>query len=321
MMHIVATTPGERSSQHDAFLQTVRTRLSAQHAGLFATPQPATLAGQINWVTQAHTVVPFFACSAQTQQQALRYIGTTLSAIRRVAETENSPIRQYFLKMRRIPSLDCIFVADGRPVLTQWGLSNTTSDPLAAYDDGQPGKIRKTLFPFPPHFAAAALAGAALGLACSCLLLRSMPEQNFCGKKNGIPEKIWKTHDLSLIKGCWLRISNLNTRNLTTQKVTKVAKWSFCFDDSGTNGTQELHYDDGQACKGPMHTHFENGTLVVEAERCPFPSTNNRFVATTYRCTQQSDGLVSCPGTTTDPSVPWAQRQETAEGTFQRLDQ
>ncbi|MFT9450287.1 hypothetical protein [Gluconobacter japonicus] len=320
MMHVVATSPGEGSSQHKVFLQAVRTRLSAQHAGLFATPQPAPLVGQINWVTQAQTVVPFSACSAQTQQQALRYIGATLSAIRRVAETENSPIRQYFLKMRRIPSLDCIFIADGRPVLTQWGLSNTTSDPLAAYDDGQPGKIRTTLFPFPPRFAAAALAGAALGLACGCLLLRSMPEQNFCGKKNGIPEKIWKTHDLSLIKGCWLRISNLNTRDLITQKVTKVTEWSFCFNDSGTNGTQELRYDNGQSCKGPLHTHFENGTLVVEAENCFFSPTN-RFVATTYQCTQQRDGLVSCPGTTTDPSVPWVQRQGTAEGTFQRQNQ
>lgn len=320
MMHVVATSPGEQSSQHRAFLEAVRTRLSAQHAALFATPQPTPVAGQINWVTQAENIVPFSACSMQTQQQALRYIGTTLSAIRRVAETENSPIRQYFFKMRRIPSLDCIFIADKRPVLTQWGQSTTTSDPLAAYDDAQPAKVRTTLFPFPPHFATAALAGAALGLVCGSLMLRSMPEQNFCAKTNGIPEKIWKTHDLSLIKGCWLRISNLKTRDLETQKISKVAKWSFCFDASGTNGTQELHYENGQSCKGPMRTHFEDGALVVAAESC-FSSPTSRLVATTYRCTPQPDGLVSCPGTTTDPDVPWAQRQEVAEGTFQRLDQ
>lgn len=318
MTYIVTSSPGERSRQQDAFLQAVRTRLGAQHAALFATPQPSPKAGQIDWVTQARNVLPFSACSAQTQRQALQYIGASLSTIRRVAETENSPIRQFFPKMRRIPSLDCIFIADGRPVLTQWGQGIATSDPLAAYDDGQPGKVRTTLFPFPPRFAAAALAGAALGLACGCLLFRSMPEQNFCTTANGIPKKIWETHDLSLIKGCWLRISNLNTRDLTTQKITKVAKWSFCFDTSGANGTQELQYENGQSCNGPIHTHFEGETLVVAAERCFFSPTD-RFVATTYRCTQQANGLVSCPGTTTDTDIPPLQRQEAAEGTFQRL--
>ncbi|MBB2166615.1 hypothetical protein HLH26_19215 [Gluconacetobacter sp. 1b LMG 1731] len=304
MMLQLDRTPGEVSGAHHDFLAAVADRLGSAHAAFFATPAPdgdGTL-----WIADGTDSRAPVDLDPAARAALHRYAGSILSDIRRVAERENGGIRRHFAVMRRIPSLDCLYAVDGRAVATRWGTAQG-NDPIRALDDGRPAVTHRGFPGLPPRLLLSALAGTAAGFLVGTLMLRAVPPPPACAvatRPVDLPRQKWQSHDLSMLKGCWHRISNMKTVNIVTQASTAVQEWTFCFADDGTTGQQTLRYTNAGLCTSPIAAHFEGDTLVIAAERCIDQPHHNTFVQTVYRCTRDDDEKATCPGYTVDPLVP-----------------
>ncbi|AQS92410.1 hypothetical protein HKD28_10650 [Gluconobacter sp. LMG 1744] len=314
---------------HTAFLAALTQKFGPDHAALFAVPTPHP-PNQTLWIKEGQNIVPFRDLPETTRLEVLRYVGTALSDIRRMSQVEEGDLRRLFPQARRIPSFDCIYVVDSRPVLSQWGLATTQIDPLAAYDDGQFPLIQQTRLPTHPSLLVSGLAGALLGLCLACILTWFSATTPYCASVphpaasehiavNELPQGAWEQHDLSVMKGCWFRISNMKTENIQSSAVQSVAKWTFCFSEDGSRGQQHLTYTDGSMCTGPISAAFENDTLAVKAERC-YTAPHTFLVRTIFRCTRGLEGQAICPGHDADPAVPdyTDHKHKIATGVFQR---
>ncbi|MBB2206428.1 hypothetical protein [Gluconacetobacter takamatsuzukensis] len=299
-------TPGTVSSAHRDFLAAVGERLGQAHMAFFATPVAES--GETVWSAHGRDSRAFADLDPAGREAMRRYAGSVISDIRRVAEGEDGVIRRHFAVMRRIPSLDCLYAVDGRAVVTRWGTAEA-ADPLGALDDGRPFVIRQGFPKLPPRLLSSALAGTAFGFLIAALMLRAMPLTPACAvavrpAAVDLPREKWRSHDLSMLKGCWHRISNMKTQDIVTGAKTPVREWTFCFADDGMTGQQSLYYSNGGACRGDIATRFDGDILVISAERCIDKARHSTFVRTIYRCTRDDDQRATCPGYADDPGVP-----------------
>lgn len=109
-----------------------------------------------------------------------------------------------------------------------------------------------------------------------------------------LPHDRWNQHDLSMLEGCWSRISNMTVRDIATDRALPVATWRICFDRQGT-GSQTLTLQNGSQCTGSVQATFADNRLVTQAARCTGPSFGT-FVRSEQVCTRVSDDEADCVG-------------------------
>jgi hypothetical protein len=111
-----------------------------------------------------------------------------------------------------------------------------------------------------------------------------------------LPHDRWERHDLSMLEGCWNRISNMTVRQEPSGIVRPVATWRICFDSAG-NGTQTITLVDGSSCTGPLRATFRDELMVTLADRCLGPGFDRGFVRSEQDCSRVSDAEAQCVGT------------------------
>jgi hypothetical protein len=126
-----------------------------------------------------------------------------------------------------------------------------------------------------------------------------------------LPRDRWDRHDLTMLDGCWNRISNMAVHNMTTDRVLPVVSWRICFDRNGT-GEQTMTLQNGGRCIGPVRASFDGNRMITRAARCTGPGLD--FVRSEQDCTRVSDDEASCIGR--DLEGPGMGR--TSEGRFRR---
>ncbi|MDE7548958.1 hypothetical protein PY793_13345 [Acetobacter fabarum] len=326
---------GDVPAAAQAFVAAVRDRLGADHAALFA--MPVAQGDGVAWTSEGQKSLNFFEFDASTQDALLLQAGSILADIRHVAESENGAIRQYFPGMHWIPSLNCLFGVDGRAVVTRWGRAGGV-DLLTGFGDRKLKPVEAVFPPLPPRLLRSALGGVGVGLLVATVWVSLLPVPLMCKGvpplghthvadtvrptavvpplADDLPAAKWQSHDLSMLKGCWHRLTNMVAVNVETHVPQSVALWTFCFDDQGDGGQQSLQYADNSICKGRFSSHFEGDTLIIEADRCLSISSGQNFLATTYRCTRLDQEKASCLGYTNDPR--YSNHDKPAEGLFQR---
>ena len=334
IVHLDKSTGGVPAAAQ-AFVAAVRDRLGVDHAALFATP--VAQGDGVVWTSEGDKSLNFFEFDASAQDALLLQAGSILADIRRVAESENGVIRQYFPGMHQIPSLDCLFGVDGRAVVTRWGGAGGV-DLLTGFSDRKLKSVGAVFPPLPPRLLRSALDGVGAGLLVAAVWVCLLPLPSICKvvpplehahlaaevhpvaarppPVDDLPATKWQAHDLSMLKGCWHRLTNMVAVNIETHIPQSVALWTFCFDDRGDGGQQTLQYTNNSICKGRFSSHFEGDTLIIEADRCLSISTGQNFLATTYRCTRLDQEKASCLGYTNDPR--YSNHDKPSEGLFQR---
>ena len=110
-----------------------------------------------------------------------------------------------------------------------------------------------------------------------------------------LPSDRWNRHDLSMLEGCWSRISNMAIHDEATNRMLPVASWRICFDQAG-HGTQTLTLQDGGRCTGSVQATFAGERMLMRAGRCTGPGFGSGFVRSEQDCTRSSDQEANCFG-------------------------
>ena len=136
------------------------------------------------------------------------------------------------------------------------------------------------------------------------------------GPPPALPMDRWKQHDLSLLEGCWSRISNMAVRVEATGQRLPVANWHICFDQTG-HGTQTITLKDGSRCTGAIQASFAGEQMLIRAARCTGPGFGGGrfFVRSELHCTRVSDEEANCLGRDLEGS---GMGHETSESQFRR---
>jgi hypothetical protein len=299
---------------HRLALAEIAQSLSAEHAGLFATPAPG--ADGIAWLTEGDHPVPLVQLAAEDRALLTAAIGSILSDLRRLVESGRAPfLTLLWPALRQVPDQRHIFLVHGRPVLAAWGHRGPAGSVSAGEDDGLPGETPEAPLPRRPGSYAWPLAVLALvalvagglipwasglwaapafcridpaqlgafsslqqeidqGNALRTMLAQLMEEtgqrraQCAPPPKPGLTQTLWDNRDLSVLKGCWNRTSNMTLYDVDSNKPVTVQSWHMCFDENG-GGTQDIVLTDGRSCNGPLTAHFESKTLVIsEPQKC-----------------------------------------------------
>jgi hypothetical protein len=108
-----------------------------------------------------------------------------------------------------------------------------------------------------------------------------------------LPSDRWNRHDLSMLEGCWSRISNMVVRSVATGRPLSVANWRLCFDRAG-HGTQTITLREGGRCTGSVQATFDDERVLMRATRCTGPGFF--FVRSQQDCTRTSDEEATCIG-------------------------
>lgn len=107
----------------------------------------------------------------------------------------------------------------------------------------------------------------------------------------GLSQAQWDHQDISVIKGCWHRFTNMSVVQLKTNKVLSVKDWHMCFDEKGS-GTQTIELTDGDSCTGPLAAHFDGKSLVINEPAACVGSMDMVHSKTT--CKRDSADEASC---------------------------
>jgi hypothetical protein len=110
-----------------------------------------------------------------------------------------------------------------------------------------------------------------------------------------LPSDRWNRHDLSMLEGCWSRISNMAVRDVATGRRLPVANWRICFDQTG-HGTQKITLEDGSRCTGSLQASFVGERMLIRAARCAYPGERRYYVRSELDCTRVSDQEANCLG-------------------------
>jgi len=79
-----------------------------------------------------------------------------------------------------------------------------------------------------------------------------------------LPRERWDRKDITMLEGCWNRLSNMRIQDVRTRQVTGVRRWVMCFDRNG-QGRQEINLDNGVTCRGRLNAQFQpNGQLSLD---------------------------------------------------------
>ena len=81
-------------------------------------------------------------------------------------------------------------------------------------------------------------------------------------KPADIPEDAWREQDVGFLEGCWELDSDYAITAERTGQTVGVADWRACFDGSG-RGRQDITFEDGSACDGPVAAEFAEGERLV----------------------------------------------------------
>jgi hypothetical protein len=96
-----------------------------------------------------------------------------------------------------------------------------------------------------------------------------------------IPEEAWRDEDVGFLEGCWELASDYALTAEDTGQTVGVADWRACFDASG-RGHQDLTFDDGSACGGPMSAEFAESERLVLRDGANVPCTPQSFIGFIY---------------------------------------
>ncbi len=117
-----------------------------------------------------------------------------------------------------------------------------------------------------------------------------------------LPQERWNSRDVSVIAGCWDRVSNMVVLERTENKSHAVKSWHMCFDQTG-HGYETLEFDAGGTCRGDIIGSFgPDGRMVLDARggmRCDGSMTIDAMI---NQCSRTGDEEADCIGF--DPKVP-----------------
>jgi hypothetical protein len=131
-------------------------------------------------------------------------------------------------------------------------------------------------------------------LQCPLPVIASVPPLRHAeATPPALPGDRWDRHDLTMLDGCWNRISNMAVHNPATDTVLPVASWRICFDGNGV-GTQTMTLQNGGRCTGPVVASFDGNRMITRAAQCRGPGLS--FVRSEQDCTRVSDDEASCIG-------------------------
>jgi hypothetical protein len=111
-----------------------------------------------------------------------------------------------------------------------------------------------------------------------------------------LPQDRWNRHDLSLLEGCWSRITNMTIEETATGAKLPVSSWRICFDAHGS-GTQTIVLQDGTRCAGPLRATFADDQMVTDAARAACHGRISYFVRSRQECVRTSDEEAECEAT------------------------
>lgn len=110
--------------------------------------------------------------------------------------------------------------------------------------------------------------------------------------KQDLPEDKWNKKDVSMLQGCWTRISNMRVKRVGGPEFP-VRSWRICFDQRG-RGKQDLVWENGTTCSGPVTARFTpGGELRMDEAQAPCSDNSYNFRATT-ECQRRDDGTADC---------------------------
>jgi Ca-activated chloride channel family protein len=121
-------------------------QLGARHAEVLAAPQLNENGTRIDWYAGfSGPVVPWSAASEEERRAAQAQMDETLAVLRDRAAAliatstgESQVFARQLALAASYPELDCIFLVDGRPVLTFWGFAPLQATPAPAVDHQPP---------------------------------------------------------------------------------------------------------------------------------------------------------------------------------------
>ncbi len=135
------------------------------------------------------------------------------------------------------------------------------------------------------------------------------PPQPPAQPRSDIPAERWQNREVALMQGCWNRITNMRVRRISGEEFP-VRSWRMCFDENG-NGNQELVWENGTQCRGPVRARFlPDGRLELEEAEAPC-SDGSRNLRAQTECTRANDGTADC-----DRFIP--ETRGTDRGRFRR---
>jgi hypothetical protein len=101
------------------------------------------------------------------------------------------------------------------------------------------------------------------------------------GQPADIPEDAWREQDVGFLEGCWELDSDYAITAERTGETVGVADWRACFDRSG-RGRQDLTFEDGSACDGPVGAEFAPGDRLVLRDGGDVPCRAGSFISFIY---------------------------------------
>ena len=118
--------------------EAVRLKVGAEAADCLAVPRINDARSSIDWYsTREGSVVPWSAATEQERAEALRNLDLfhqqmqqAVDGLGGVSDREKRIVQNLLTKVFHFPGEDCVFLVDGRPVLTFWGFQTGTSTPV-----------------------------------------------------------------------------------------------------------------------------------------------------------------------------------------------
>ena len=119
--------------------EAVRLKVGADAANCLALPRVSESRSTIDWYSPIEgMVVPWSAATDQEREQALRDLDqfhqTILQAVDKlggVSDREKRTVQNLLPKVFHFPGRDCVFLVNGKPVLTFWGFQHGAARPPA----------------------------------------------------------------------------------------------------------------------------------------------------------------------------------------------
>ncbi|OUI79483.1 hypothetical protein HK18_02710 [Commensalibacter intestini] len=164
---IIPITP-EVTNLYTRLTTEISRLVSPQHALLFA--EPKTVKNTIDWYAEGKEFTPWKDLSEVKQKEALQVIQSTLVDITSAARLHpRSLLSRSLPACGCFPSLEDVYIVDGRPVLTKWGYREVNGfyNPLANHTTKITQQARRLLWSHFPWITA--LVALFLGVVTSLL--------------------------------------------------------------------------------------------------------------------------------------------------------
>ena len=116
-----------------------------------------------------------------------------------------------------------------------------------------------------------------------------------------LPRERWDARDITMLEGCWTRLSNMSIQDIRTRQIRGVQHWRMCFDRGG-QGSQEIALDNGVNCRGRLAASFQgDGRLALDDTEDIRCSDGSKVFRREGACEPTSDHEAEC--VTRQPAV------------------